>query len=290
MKKYQYCGPGTKLAKRLKRNDPGINKLDSACKEHDIAYEQTTDVAKRNRADDILARKAWDRVKSSDASVGERATALGIAGIMKTKSKLGMGLRRRRKKKTSKRLKRKISKTSVSGLKRGRRRRRRRVVKRKSTKKKRSVKNVKKIFRQAVKDAKQQIASDKPASFNDAAKIAFSAAKRAVKLNGRIPRKDVMGKLPRVIPVPKIGGVLPLIPIFAGLSALGALTGGSAGIANAVINASDAKKRLGEAQRHNETMEAIALGKMPKTGKGLFLSPYKKGFGLFITPYDTPKN
>lgn len=27
---YQYCGPGTDLAKRLPRGDPGINKLDAA--------------------------------------------------------------------------------------------------------------------------------------------------------------------------------------------------------------------------------------------------------------------
>lgn len=37
---YQYCGPGTNLKKRLARGDPGINELDKACKEHDIAYSQ----------------------------------------------------------------------------------------------------------------------------------------------------------------------------------------------------------------------------------------------------------
>lgn len=41
--KYQYCGPGTKLAERLARGDPGINKLDSLCKDHDIAYENHKD-------------------------------------------------------------------------------------------------------------------------------------------------------------------------------------------------------------------------------------------------------
>ena len=30
---YQYCGPGTKLAKHLARGNPGINPLNSACKE-----------------------------------------------------------------------------------------------------------------------------------------------------------------------------------------------------------------------------------------------------------------
>ena len=37
---YQYCGPGTKLVKRIALGDPGINPLDAACKEHDIAYSQ----------------------------------------------------------------------------------------------------------------------------------------------------------------------------------------------------------------------------------------------------------
>jgi hypothetical protein len=35
---YNYCGPGTKLSKRLSRGDKGVNDLDEACKEHDIAY------------------------------------------------------------------------------------------------------------------------------------------------------------------------------------------------------------------------------------------------------------
>ena len=35
---YQFCGPGTHLEKRLVRGDRGINPLDAACREHDIAY------------------------------------------------------------------------------------------------------------------------------------------------------------------------------------------------------------------------------------------------------------
>ena len=65
---YQYCGPGSKLAKRLARGDPGINLLDSACKEYDIAYSRNREnVQARNEADKILAEKAWNRVKSKDA-------------------------------------------------------------------------------------------------------------------------------------------------------------------------------------------------------------------------------
>ena len=38
---YQFCGPGTNLKKRLARGDKGINPLDSACRTHDIAYENS---------------------------------------------------------------------------------------------------------------------------------------------------------------------------------------------------------------------------------------------------------
>ncbi|KAF0751848.1 protein ALP1-like [Aphis craccivora] len=48
-------------------------------------------------------------------------------------------------------------------------------------------------------------------------KTCLSAAKK---------KKNKKTKTPRIIHVPKKGGVLPLIPIFAGLSTLGALTGG----------------------------------------------------------------
>src|SRR5436190_16088671 len=36
--------------------------------------------------------QAWERVKSSDASIGERAAAYAIVNAMKAKAKLGMGL------------------------------------------------------------------------------------------------------------------------------------------------------------------------------------------------------
>jgi hypothetical protein len=35
-------------------------------------------------------------------------------------------------------------------------------------------------------------------------------------------------------------------------------------------------------------MEAIALNKS-KSGKGLFLKPYKKGFGLFLGQWKSPR-
>lgn len=95
-------------------------------------------------------------------------------------------------------------------------------------------------------------------------------------------RKNEHYDSPRVIPIPKTGGFLPfLIPLFAGLSALGGLAGGAAGIAKAVNDAKSAKLQLLEAQRHNKNMEAIALG---KRGDGLYLGKHKNGLGLFLKP------
>lgn len=95
---YQYCGPGTKLADRIARGEPGINPLDAACKEHDIAYsENCENVEARNNADKILADKAWQRVCSNDARISEKVAAYAVTNIMKIKAKLGMGLKREKK-------------------------------------------------------------------------------------------------------------------------------------------------------------------------------------------------
>lgn len=93
--KYQYCGPGTRLDTRLARGDQGINPLDAACKEHDIAYSQNKSLKHRHAADYVLENKAWNRVKSKDASLGEKAAAWLVTTAMKTKRKMGMGLERR---------------------------------------------------------------------------------------------------------------------------------------------------------------------------------------------------
>lgn len=88
---YQWCGPGTDVAKRLARGDPGINKLDAACKLHDIAYSRFKDNKNRSEADRVLADRAWERFKASDSSLGEKATAWTVTNIMKAKRALGGG-------------------------------------------------------------------------------------------------------------------------------------------------------------------------------------------------------
>lgn len=66
---------------------------------------------------------------------------------------------------------------------------------------------------------------------------------------------------PRVIRIPKTGGTLSLIPIFAGLSALGALVGGAGSIVKAI----------------RDVNSASHTGSPVHLGKGLYLHPYKGG-------------
>lgn len=52
---YQYMGPGTHLKKRLKRGDPGINRLDRLAKAHDIAYAKAGNNLKlKHKADKVM--------------------------------------------------------------------------------------------------------------------------------------------------------------------------------------------------------------------------------------------
>lgn len=96
---YQFCGPGTKLNKRLIRGDKGINPLDSACRAHDIAYSQNTDIDKRHQADRELAERAWRRVKAKDSSLGEKINSYIVTNAMKAKVKFGLGIDGNKKKK-----------------------------------------------------------------------------------------------------------------------------------------------------------------------------------------------
>lgn len=237
---YSFCGPGTRLKKRLARGDRGINQLDEACKEHDIAYSQHQDLQKRHEADRLLAAKAWERFRSKDAKFGEKAAALAITGVMKGKTKLGMGSRRRKRRSQSSRRKR------LGG-----------VI----------------SFTSAITRARKRLKGNKGYNLLKAAQLAL----------GSIGKKKIKQPRSRIIKIPKTGGILPLIPIFAALSALGSLGGGAAAVAKAVGDAKSAAKDLKEKERHNKSMEAIALG------KGLHLGPYKRGFGLYLRPYH-PKN
>lgn len=274
---YQFCGPGTNLQKRLARGDSGINGLDRACKEHDIVYSKYSDTQNRYEADKKLASEAWKRVTSKDASLKERGVALSVAAAMKAKmglTKRGKGVKLPRRKKCKK-TKRKSKNKKGKGLTTLSRRRRKCKKKNKKTKKRLTFNGLMRNLRTAVK-------AEKPSTVNDAVDLTFKMAKRAVK-SGKKFNKIVV---PRIIPIPKTGGVLPLVPIFAGLSALGSLIGGTTAIVKTIGEANRAKDQMKESERHNRMMEAIAVGGNAKKGEGIYLQPYKKGYGLYLAPYD----
>lgn len=138
-----------------------------------------------------------------------------------------------------------------------------------SNKRKRTTKAV--CFTRVINSIKKDILQKQPKTLGTAIKLAIKKVKNMKKQITKPPRG-------RIIKIPKTGGILPLIPIFSALGALGALSGGVAGVAKAVNDAKAAKNSLEEARRHNQKMEAIALG------KGMYLKPYKTGLGLFLQP------
>ena len=89
---YRFCGPGARLDEILARDERGINELDEACHEHDIAYAKYKDNERRRAADRVLAGKAWERVTALNSGISERAYGTAVAAAMKAKSALGGGL------------------------------------------------------------------------------------------------------------------------------------------------------------------------------------------------------
>lgn len=183
------------------------------------------------------------RAFAKDASLGERATALAVSVAMKAKrsiTKIGKGIGGVRQRSDINRI---LSNEKISTVK----------------------------FDKLVRDAKLAIKESKPDSIRRAVKVALKSVRKGVK--GKKVKK------PRVIKIPTFtGGVLPLIPIFAGLSALGAVVGSTASVINAINSAKSAQKELEENKRHNTTMEAIAIG------KGYYLQPNKRknGNGYYL--------
>ena len=97
----------------------------------------------------------------------------------------------------------------------------------------------KKLFTATVRKTLKQLKEQKPLDINDAVKIAQKAIHSNFK--GK-KRADII--IPRVIPVPKIGGFLPLIPVLTALSALGGLASGGSAIVKAVNAIKNGKEQL----------------------------------------------
>ena len=257
---YKFCGPGTRLEERLRRGDEPKNKLDALCRTHDIAYAQHKDLAERHQADKVLEDGAWERVKSADASFGEKAAALLVTGVMKAKRKMGAGCSGGRR----------------QSSKRGAACRGKRPpnARRQRPSNARTSRRTLLPFSSLVRQIRQNLQPSTIGMGTSAAALA------ALKVARNLVRKKKV-RVPRVIPIPKkTGGLLPLLPLFAGLSAIGTLAGGAAGIAKTVTDARAKARQLDEMKRHNSQMESIALG---KKGSGMYLRRRATGgYGLYL--------
>ena len=75
-------GPGTKLKKRLKRGDPGINRLDKIAKQHDIDYSKAKNLRDKWKADTKM-------IQSINKLPGRKTmTERVVKRIMQAKKKL----------------------------------------------------------------------------------------------------------------------------------------------------------------------------------------------------------
>lgn len=125
-----------------------------------------------------------------------------------------------------------------------------------------------------VKNAKLAIKQSKPDNIKSAIRVAVSSAKKSKR--GKRVRE------PRTIKLPSIkGGILPLVPIFAGLGALGSIVGTTAGVVNAINQTRRGQSELEENKRHNRLMEALAIGN--KAGSGFYLHTPKNGKGYYLS-------
>lgn len=80
---YKFCGPGTKVSKRIEQGDEPLNPLDEACRQHDIAYSQKN--TNRRQADRRLAEQAFSRMLAGETPPDERTVAMMTACCMVSK-------------------------------------------------------------------------------------------------------------------------------------------------------------------------------------------------------------
>lgn len=251
---YQYCGPGTNLEKRLARGDPGKNKLDVACKDHDIAYAECGDTKSRRKADKVLIQQAIKQIFSKNAKLDERAAALLVSSIMSAKialTKIGLGLDDKTIKKKKKNRKNRRKSISFSKLVRG--------------------------GRESIKKSKL-ISSP------------LDETIRAAIRSGREIKRGKTVKVPRVLKLPKFGKSLQsILPILSGLSANGSITASALGVKKAIKDIEIAKKLLmiENQQQNSSGQQNMSLEK--KIGRGLNLiynsDKNTKGSGFYLKPF-----
>lgn len=223
--------------------------MDAACKDHDIAYSKHSNSRERYEADKVLTKRAFKRIFSRKAGVGERAASILVSGLMGAKmglSKLGLGLNKKGKN---------IRKKSKNNRKN-------------KTLKKKKIASKSITFNSLVNASKSVIKKSKGKPLESIIKASVQSAHQK-KQNNKLKKPS------RVLKLPKIGGFLSILPILSGLSAIGSITSSVAGIASALRKIESAKKRFTKERTDGEA----------KIGNGLSLVYKAKGSGIYLKPY-----
>lgn len=268
---YQFCGPGTDLKTRLARGDPGINPLDQACKDHDIFYSKVNSSKDRRKADKALVARAFPRVYSRDAKMGERAAALLTTGLMGAKiglSKIGLGLKNsklERKKTKSLRAK------AVGNKKRAK------VVKKKTVNKKRAKgkkkKQLKKKARKSISFSKLVQGVKKKIKRSTLESSSLGNTVTAAIRRAKDLKRNKSTKVGRILKLPKFGGnVLPIVPILSALSAVGTIPASTVAVIETI-------------KKIYQTVHNSSGKTQKKIGRGLYLMSDAKGAGFYLRPY-----
>lgn len=79
---FEFLGPGTKLTERLASHQTGINPLDAAALQHDLAYARNEN---RRLADEKLINVAFARLVAENSDNVERSAALLTACCLVSK-------------------------------------------------------------------------------------------------------------------------------------------------------------------------------------------------------------
>jgi len=244
--------------------------LDAAAREHDIAYWKNSDLASRHEADRVLENKSWGRVLANDSSFGEKTAAWLTTNAMKLKRKLGMGVRR-----TVGKRKRKVVARRGAGVSKPRHRTRRRRTRnaRKRRGKKGGSVTIKRrrggrlTFTQIISKACKAIKGHR--NEDDIT----GAVKKSLKIIKKYKPKT---GVPRIVPIPKRGGAISLIPI---LSA--ALRYGPAVFEGISSIVSGVKRLKGVRDEYNNSKSGSGISRV-HIGKGISFGAYKKGYGIFV--------
>jgi hypothetical protein len=246
----------------LEKTRAGIkakNSLDELCRQHDLKYLDKSDEV-RKEADRVLEDESRAIFKDKSKKLSERSIAYLTNKVMQIKRKLSGGSIHNKRKK--------------------------RKNKRKSSSKKNVIKNPSfggfiSVLRKKFKKFRK---SKKLKGNSSPEEETLKAAKRILKTT----KKYSNLKIPRVIQIPqssnKVGGVLGIFPILAGISALGAI---GSKISDIYKNVKQVQKGIHDSEenkRHNRALEKIAI-----TGTGFFLAPFNKnknnnkkiGYGLY---------